>query len=124
MLLICNDFLRFTWTYFMSQQSDTVALFELCLADERVAGIPSAVEVICLEERGEFNGKTAKLRRRHSIRQKFTTADSRNFNGIAERHIAMIESSGIAAQMLAKSFFSAFKISSGSRLWPARNYWA
>ena len=28
MLLICDDFSRFTWTYFMRQKSDTVALFE------------------------------------------------------------------------------------------------
>ena len=44
MLLICNDFSRFTWTYFMRQKSDTVALFEQFWADERVAGTPSAVE--------------------------------------------------------------------------------
>ena len=44
-LLICDDFSRFTWTYFMRQKSDAVTLYEQCLADERVAGIPSAVEV-------------------------------------------------------------------------------
>ena len=46
MLLICDDFSRFTWTYFMRQKSDAVTLFEQFLADERVAGIPSAVEVL------------------------------------------------------------------------------
>ena len=46
MLLICDDFSRFTWTYFMRQKCDAVTLFEQFLADERVAGIPSAVEVV------------------------------------------------------------------------------
>ena len=45
-----------------------------------------------------------------------------NFNSVAERHIAMVESAGMAAQVQAKSLFRGFKISSGSRLWSARNY--
>ena len=43
MLQICDDFSRFTWRYFMRQKSDTVALLKQFLADERVAGNPSAV---------------------------------------------------------------------------------
>ena len=69
MLLICDDFSRFTWTYFMRLKSDTVTLFEQFLADERVAGIPSAVEVVRLDEGGEFKEDFAKLYRRHNIRQ-------------------------------------------------------
>ena len=124
MLLICDDFSRFTWTYFMRQKSDAVSFFGQFLADERVAGIPSAVEVVRSDEGGEFKGDFAKLCRRRNIRQEFTTADSANFNGVAERHIAMIESAGMAAQVQAKSLFRGFKIPSGSRLWSARNYWA
>ena len=45
-LLICGDFSSFTWTYFMRQNSNTVALFGQFLADERVAGTPSAVDVV------------------------------------------------------------------------------
>ena len=89
-----------------------------------MAGIPSAVEVVRSNEGGEFKGDFAKLCRRHNIRQEFTTADSAKFNGVAERHIAMIESAGMAAQVQAKSLFRGFKIPSGSRLWSARNYWA
>ena len=36
----------------MRQKSHTVALFEQCLADERVAGTPSAVEGIRSDEGG------------------------------------------------------------------------
>ena len=124
LLIICDDSSRFTWTYFMRQKSDVVTLFEQFLADERVAGIPSAVEVIHPDEAGEFKGDFAKLCRRHNIRQEFTTADGAKFNAVAERHIAMIKSAGMAAQVQAKSLFGAFKIPAGSRLWSARNYWA
>ena len=110
---------------FIRQTSDTVTLFEQFLADERVARILSAVEVVRSDEGGEFKGDFAKLCKRHNIRQEFTTADSAEFNGLAERHIAMIESAGkAAAQVRAKSLFRRFKIPFGSRLWSARNYWA
>ena len=99
MLLIREDFSRFTWTYFVRQKFDTATLFEQFLADERVAGVLSAVEVVRSDEEAEFKGDFLKLCRRHSIRQEFTTADSAEFNGVAERHIAMIESVGMAAQV-------------------------
>ena len=110
MLLICDDFLRFTWTYFMRQKSDEVALFEQFLADERVTVTPSAVEVVRSDEGGEFKGDFANLCRRNNIRQEVTTTDSVNFNEVAERHIAMVESAGMAAQVQAKSLFRGFKL--------------
>ena len=66
----------------MRQKSDAVALFEQFLADERVAGIPSAVEVVRSDEGRELEGDFAKLYRRHNIRQKFTTADSTRLNKV------------------------------------------
>ena len=89
-----------------------------------MARIPSAVEVIHSDEAGEFKGDFAKLCRRRNIRQEFTTADSAKYNAVAERHIAMIKSAGMAAQVQAKSLFGEFKIPAGSILWSARNYWA
>ena len=76
MLLICDDFSRFTCTYFMRQKYDAVTLFEQFLADIRVAETPSAVNVIRSDEGGELKGDFEKLCRRHNIRQEFTTADS------------------------------------------------
>ena len=98
-LLICDDFSRFTSTYFMRQKSDTVALFEQFLADECVIGNPSAVEVVRSDEGGELKGGFEKLCRRHNIRQTFTAADSAKSNGVAGCHIAMVESAGRAAQV-------------------------
>ena len=67
---------------------------------------------------GNYKGDFAKLCRRHNIRQKFTTADSAKFNGVAECHIAMIESAGMAAQVQVKSFFvvSKFRLAADSGL--------
>ena len=108
----------------MRHKSNTAALFDRFLAEERVTGTPSAVEVVRLDKGGELNGDFAKLRRRHSIRQEFTTGDSSKCNGVAERHVVMVESAGMAAHVQAKPLFREFKIPSGSRLWSARNYWA
>ena len=125
MLLICDEFSRFTWTYFIRQKFDTVALFEQFSADERVAGTSSAVEVVRSDEGDELKGDCAKLCRRHNIRQEFTTtADSAKFNGVAERHIAMVKPAGLVAQVQAEPLFRGFKVPSGSRLWSARNSWA
>ena len=124
MLLICDDFSRFTLTYFMRLKSDSVTLFEQFLADERVARIPSAVEVVRSDKGGELKEDFAKLYRRHNIRQEFTTADSAKFNGVAELHIAMTESAVMATQVQAKSLFRGFKIPFGNILWPAPNYLA
>ena len=85
---------------------------------------PPVVEVVRSDERGEFKGDFAKHYRRHNIRQEFTTADSAKFNGVAERHIAIIESAGMVAHVQAKSLFRRLEIPSGSELWSARNYWA
>ena len=76
----------------MRQKSDTVALFEQVWADERVPGTPSAVEVVRTDEGSEIKGEFAKLCRRHNVRQEFPTADSAQFNGVAERHTAVVDS--------------------------------
>ena len=81
MLLIYDDFSGFTWAYFMRQKSDTVALFEQSLADKRLAGTPSAVEVVRLDEGGKFNGDFAQNSVRgtafvrSSVRSRFRNAD-------------------------------------------------
>ena len=61
MLLTCHDFQRITWTYFMRQKSDIVALFKQFLANERVAENPSAVEAVRSHEGGESKRDFAKL---------------------------------------------------------------
>ena len=70
-----------------------------------MAETPSAVEVVHSDEGGEFRGDFAKLCRRHNIRQEVTTVDSAKFNGVAERHIEIVESAGMSAQVQQSHFF-------------------
>ena len=81
MLLICDDFSRFTWTYFMRQKSDTVALFEQFLADECVAGTPSAVKMIRSDEMGELKGDFVKLCRKQTSARSSLLVVVRNLTG-------------------------------------------
>ena len=69
-------------------------------------------------------GDFAQVCRDFGIRQEFTTRDRPEFNGVAERRIAMIEAAGLAAQIQARQLFSDFKIPRGDSLWSLRNLWA
>ena len=56
-------------------------------------GIPSEVVVVRSDNGGEFNqGEFEQLCREKNIKQEFTTADSPEHNGVAERGLAKIES--------------------------------
>ena len=73
---------------------------------------------------GEFKGNFAKLMRRQSIRQEFTSTDNVIFNRVVERHIVMVKAAGVAVKVQTKSLFRGSKIPSGGKLWFSRNYWA
>ena len=76
------------------------------LADLRVEGIPSEVEVVRSDNGGELNqGEFGQLCREINIKQEFTTADSPEYNGVAERGLAMIESAALAARIQASELF-------------------
>ena len=48
---------------------------------------------------GEFSkGAFGALCTKEKIRQEFTTADSPQYNGVAERQIAIIEAAGLASR--------------------------
>ena len=56
------------------------------------------------------DGDFAQVCRDFGIRQDFTTRDRPEFNGVAERRIAMIEAAGLAAQIQGwQIFFFDFK---------------
>ena len=51
---------------------------------------------------GEFSKENfPTMCRDRNIRQEFTTADSPEFNGVAERRTAMVESAGLVAHLQA-----------------------
>ena len=97
-MIVRDDFSRYAWVYFISHKSDAAEAFEKFLADLRVEGVPSEVVVVRSDDGGEFNeGKFGKLCRERNIKQEFTTVDSPEYNGVAERGLAMIESAALAA---------------------------
>ena len=79
----------------MHSKVDVNKYFSQNLADYRFTGVPSPVEVVRTDDAAEFKrGAFADLCRKRGIKQEFTTADSPQFDGEAERGIALIESAG------------------------------
>ena len=54
----------------------------------------------------------------------FTTADSPEYNGVAERGLAMIESAALAARIQASELFPGFDIPVKPSLWAEAMSWA
>ena len=129
MLLVKDDFSRFSAVYFMRSfmrsKNEVSKYFKQYLADHRFSGTPSPVETVRTDDAAESKSANfADLCRERGIRQEFTTASSPQFNGVAERGIAMIESTGKAALIQAKCMFSGMGIPLSDSLWAAQAYWA
>ncbi|CAM9911506.1 unnamed protein product, partial [Sphacelaria rigidula] len=89
--LIRDDFTRKIWMYFGKHKSDTTRAFKQYLADVAAQCIPSASETVRSDGGGEFSGSFSDLCRQRGRRQEYTPADSPEYNGVAERAIAMVE---------------------------------
>ena len=77
------------------------------------------------DDGGEFSeGKFGKLCRERNIKQEFTTADSPEYNGDAERGLALIESAALAARIQASELFPGFNVPEGPSLWAEAMNWA
>ena len=91
-LIVRDDVLRYAWVYFMRHKGDDTELFEQFLADARADGVTFKVVIVRSDGGGKFRaGKFGDLCRSTGIKQKFTTADSLHFNGVAERVLSLIE---------------------------------
>ena len=77
------------------------------LADTRADRVlPASAEVVRTDGAAEFrDGNFAQVCKDFGIRQEFTTRDRPEFNGVAERRIAMIEAAGLAAQFRRGNYF-------------------
>ena len=116
---------RYAWLYFISHKSDATEAFKQFLADLRVEDIPSEVVVVRSDNGGEFNqGELGQLCRERNIKQEFTTADSPEYNAIAERGLAMIESAALGARIQASELFPGFDIPEKPSLWAEAMSWA
>ena len=117
-MIIRDNYSRYTWMYFISHKSDATDTFEKIISDLRLKGIPFEVVVIRSDDGGEFSeGKCGKLCRERNIKQEFTTAaDSPEYNSVAERELALIESAALAARIQASELFSGFNVPEGPSL--------
>ena len=110
MLLVKDDFSRFSAVYFMRSKIEVSKYFKQYLADHRFSGTPSPEETVRTDDAAGFkSGYFADLCRERGIRQEFTTANSPQFNGVAERGIAMIESTWKAFKRNVCSLVWAFR---------------
>ena len=124
-MIIREDFLRYAGLYFISHKSDAAEAFKPFLADLRVEGIPSEVVVVRSDNGGEFSqGQFGQRCRERNKKQDFTTADSSEYNGVAERGLAMIESAALAARIQASELFPRFDIPEKTSLWAEAMSWA
>ena len=110
--------------YFISHKSDATEAFKQFLADLRVEGISSEVVVVRSDNGGEFDQvEFGQLCRERNIKQEFTTANSPEYNGVAERGLAMIESAALAARTQASELFPGFDITEKPSLWAQAISW-
>ena len=124
-MIIRDDLSRYTWLYFISHKPDAAEVFKQFLADLRVEGIPSEVVVVRSDNGGEFNqGEFGQLCRERNIKQELTTADSPEYNGVAERGLATIESPALAARIQASELFPGFDIPEKPSFWAEAMSWA
>ena len=123
LFMVKDYFSRFSAVYFMRSKSEVSKYFKQYLADHRFSGTPSPVETVRTDDAAEFkSGYFADLLRERGIRQEFTTANSSQFNGMAERGIAVIESTGLTAFIQAKRMFSGMGIPLSDSLWAAKAF--
>ena len=71
-----------------------------------------------------MEGKYGKLCRERKIKQEFTTADSPEYNGVAERGLAMIASTALAARIQPSEWLPGYITPEGASLWAETMYWA
>ena len=124
-MIVRDDFSRHAWVYFVSHKYDAASASEKFLAGLRVEGTQSEVVIVRSDDGGEFmEGKFGKLCRERKIKQEFTTEDSPEYNGVAERGLAMIESAALAARIQASELFPGYSIPEGGSLWAEAMNWA
>ena len=99
-LIVRDHFSRYTWVYFMCHKSDAAETFKQFLSETRADGFPSQMVTVRSNGVGDVcRGKFRDLYRSRCIKQKFTTDDSSQFNGVAERELDLIETAVMARRI-------------------------
>ena len=121
-MIVRDDLTRFTWLFFLKHKSDAADKFEEFLASVRDHG---EVEIVRSDDGGEFTGQAFKrVCTRHRIKQEFTSADSPQFNGTAERTLGLIGTSSLAARIQAPLIFPGADVPTREDLWAKAVAWS
>ena len=105
----------------MRHKSHAAEMFELFLADTLADGVSSKVAIVRSDGCGEFRGGTfADLCRSRGIKQQFTTADSSQFNGVAERALDWIAMAAMAGRNQGRELFPGAHLPETESLWLKR----
>ena len=105
--------------YFIFHTSDVTEAYKNFLAGLRLEGIPSDAVLVRSDNGGELNEeKFETFCREGNKTQEFTTADSPEYNGVAERGLATIESAALALRI-----FPGFDSPERSSLWAEAMRW-
>ena len=120
-MIVRDDYSRFTRVFFLRTKDETATYFSKYLAE--IA--PRKVDAARGDGGGEFSkGAFGALCTAEKIAQEYTTADSPQYNGVAERQIAIIEAAGLAAGIQAAAKYPNEGFSRGERLWAEQVHWA
>ena len=92
--------------YFLAKKSDAASAFESFLVEVRADGTPSAIMYVRSENGGEvFEGEFGISCRKRGIKEKFTPEDSPKYNVVAERTLALIIDTALAARIQAQVLY-------------------
>ena len=115
-IIFRDDATRMSREYFMKHKSDAPDAREQYMADTNAAGPP---KIIRSDDAPELmGGRFAEICRKHNIKREFTSANTPQLNGVAERGLALIEKVAKASMYQAKVSF----VDMG--LPPMEKYWA
>ena len=121
MMIVRDDFSRYTRVFFLRGKYETADYFSQYLTE--IA--PRKVEIVRSDCGGEFrDGAFGELCRKERIKQEFTTADSPEYNGVAERQIGIIEAAGLAARIQAEELYPNENFPRGENMWAEQAHWA
>ena len=100
-------------------------MVEQFLADSRADGFPSTAVIVRSDGDGEFHGgKFGDLCRSRGIKQKLRTADSPQFNGVAESALGLVETAAKAGQIQAHELFPGAQLPASASLRAEASHWA
>ena len=121
MMVVRDDFSQFTRTFSLRNKDETATYCSKYLAE--IA--PCKVEVVRSDGGGESSkGVFGALCTTEKIRQEFTTADSPQYNGVAERQTAIIEAASLAARIQTVAKYPNENFPRGESLWAEQAHWA